>query len=223
MDVFLHEVSHLYHIAHCLSAILMWGVCVPVHLCIAYHIQCLHHQFQPLSQLLCLQLLSASQIFGFNLENKGNIPQSIFRGQALFGTSKICYNPGKWWPAHMLYYCKVPHSTSTNTHRKTKWSATAICLSFARMYLSDWAEHIMLTINASHVQQQFHSSWNKHTKKWGYLLVVADMSYDGKLCLAIIQVPQLTEMHCVHMIVSGELQRENISLIQELHCNTARW
>ena len=127
----------------------------------------------------------------------------------------------------MFHYCKVPHSTSTNTHRKTKWSASAICLSFPRMYLSEWVEHIMLTINASHVQQQFGSSWNKHTKKGGYLLedcfLVADMSYDGKLCLAIIQVPRPTEMHCVHMIVSGESQRENISLIQELYCNTARW
>ena len=78
-------------------------------------------------------------------------------------------------------------------------------------------------INTSHVQQQFDSSWNKHMKKWGYLLVVADMSYDGKLCLAIIQVPQPTEMHCVHMIVSAESQRENISLLQGLYCNTARW
>ena len=41
-------------------------------------------------------------------------------------------------------------------------------------------------INTPHVQQQFDSSWNKHMKKWGYLLVVADMSYSGKLCLAII-------------------------------------
>ena len=35
------------------------------------------------------------------------------------------------------------------------------------------------------------------------------MSYNGKMCLAIIQVPQPTEMHCVHMIVSGESQREH--------------
>ena len=48
------------------------------------------------------------------------------------------------------------------------------------------------------------------------------MGYDGKLCLAIIQVPQPTEMHSIHMIVSGESQRENINLIQELYCNTAR-
>ena len=48
------------------------------------------------------------------------------------------------------------------------------------------------------------------------------MSYNGKMCLAIIQVPQLTEMHHVHMIMCGGSQRENISLIQELHCRTAR-
>ena len=41
-------------------------------------------------------------------------------------------------------------------------------------------------INTPHHQQQFDSSWNKHMKKWGYFLVVADMSYSGKLCLAII-------------------------------------
>ena len=35
------------------------------------------------------------------------------------------------------------------------------------------------------------------------------MSYDGKMCLVIIQVPQPTEMHCVHMIVSGESEREH--------------
>ena len=58
------------------------------------------------------------------------------------------------WPTPQ----QAPHSTSANTHGKTMWSATAICLSFARMYLSEWAEHIMLTINASHVQQQFGSS-----------------------------------------------------------------
>ena len=48
------------------------------------------------------------------------------------------------------------------------------------------------------------------------------MSYDGKMCLAIIQVPQPTEMHCVHMIVSGESQRENIRLIQELYCKDSK-
>ena len=62
-----------------------------------------------------------------------------------FGSSSICYNSGKYWPAHMLYYCKVPHSTSANTHRKTKWSATAICLSFSGVHLSEWVEHIMLS------------------------------------------------------------------------------
>ena len=51
-------------------------------------------------------------------------------------------------------------------------------------YLSEWGWRY--PINTPHVQQQFDLSWNKHMKKWGYLLVVADMSYSGKLCLAII-------------------------------------
>ena len=42
------------------------------------------------------------------------------------------------------------------------------------------------------------------------------MSCDRKLWMAIIQVPQHTEMYRVHMILSGGSQSDNICLIQEL-------
>ena len=82
----------------CLSANLMWCVCVPVHLCIAYHIQCLHHQFQPLSAALLAIALCKSDIW----LQSGKIGEYLTKhiqgaGQcwAVFGSSLICYNSGK--------------------------------------------------------------------------------------------------------------------------------
>ena len=211
----------MYHIAHCLSAILMWWVCVPVHLCIAYCIQCLH-QFQVLSQLLCLQLIALCRLDIWLQSGKNReISHKAYPGVKLFlvprrsVTTKAnndqltCFTIAR---CHTVLALTLIEKQSGQQLLSACHLPECTCLN--GLSISCYP------INTSHVQQQFDSSY---TKKWGYLLVVADMSYDGKLCLAIIQVPQPTDMHCVHMIMSGGSQRENISSIQELHCNAARW
>ena len=111
----------------------------------------------------------------------GEYPTKHIQGAVSMLSSLICYNSGKLWQVHMFYHCKVTHSTST--HRKTKWSASAICLWFSRMYLSEWVEDIMLSnqyttcsttvwfsLKQTHEEMRVPSCGGRHELQWKVVL-----------------------------------------------------